>query len=732
MTQADFTIANQTFPNTRTELNTSLQALATNSAGNSAPSTTFANQWWFDSDDNKLYMRNKDNDAWVEILTIGATSDDVQSLFANVIAEGTSATGVTVDGVLLKDGGITTTSTINGIAIKYNITNFPNSLLISNDGNTGTLNDAGNNTGIGDNVFDALTSGDQNTAVGANALDALTSGLRNTGIGSFALTSTIDGDDNVAVGDNALDGNTTGNRNIAVGRVALANPDTENDNVGVGHNALAGAIAGGEFNVAVGNFALDGLTSGDNNVAVGYNAGGALNTGGNNTAIGYQAASAVTTASENVYIGRLAGGTGVGTSAYNVMIGNEAGEAGTSVSEATFVGFQAGTANTTGSNVLAMGYLAYDAADTENHNLAIGTHALGGSVAGGEYNVAVGNYSLDALTSADHCTAVGYDAGTGVTEASGSTFFGYQAGKGTTTGQDNVFIGKTAGYSNTTGGRNIGVGFGALYNADGEQQNIAIGYSALGVVNSGGEFNTAIGNEAADAITSADFCVAVGYQSLTNCTTGGNNIAVGRLAGDAVVDEDYTVCIGHGAGDDYIGAQSIMLGAFTRHHSDGDNEANAICIGYNVNTGRGNQVHLGNTSVTAIKGQVSFGTYSDERIKRDIVDTDLGLEFVNKLKPRKFKRKDPEEYADLFGEMNKAPIKDDEKENVFDGLIAQEVEAVCNELGVSFSGHEVSTSQGNKQSIQYETLTMPLIKAVQELSAQVTTLQQELKTIKGE
>ena len=54
MTQADFTIANQTFPNTRTELNTSLQALATNSAGNSAPSTTYANQWWFDSDNHGL------------------------------------------------------------------------------------------------------------------------------------------------------------------------------------------------------------------------------------------------------------------------------------------------------------------------------------------------------------------------------------------------------------------------------------------------------------------------------------------------------------------------------------------------------------------------------------------------------------------------------------------------------------------------------------------------------
>jgi len=207
---------------------------------------------------------------------------------------------------------------------------------------------------------------------------------------------------------------------------------------------------------------------------------------------------------------------------------------------------------------------------------------------------------------------------------------------------------------------------------------------------------------------------------------------MGRIAADAVVDENYTVVVGNGAGNAYIGSESIMLGAFARQHSDGDNETNAICIGYNITSGRGNQVHLGNTSVTAIKGQVSFSTYSDERIKKDIVDTDLGLEFVNKLKPRKFKRKDPEEYADLFGEANKEPIKDDEKENVFDGLIAQEVEAVCNELGVSFSGHEVSTSQGNKQSIQYETLTMPLIKAVQELSAQVTTLQQEINTLKGE
>ena len=75
MSQHDFNIANQTFSATRTDINNAYGALATNSAGNSAPSTTYANQWWFDSDGNQLYMRNKDNDAWVKVFSIGATSD---------------------------------------------------------------------------------------------------------------------------------------------------------------------------------------------------------------------------------------------------------------------------------------------------------------------------------------------------------------------------------------------------------------------------------------------------------------------------------------------------------------------------------------------------------------------------------------------------------------------------------------------------------------------------------
>ena len=75
MSQNDFTIANQSFPAFRADLNSALQALATNNSGTSAPSTTFANMWWYDSANNILYIRNEDNDAWIQFATLDQTND---------------------------------------------------------------------------------------------------------------------------------------------------------------------------------------------------------------------------------------------------------------------------------------------------------------------------------------------------------------------------------------------------------------------------------------------------------------------------------------------------------------------------------------------------------------------------------------------------------------------------------------------------------------------------------
>jgi hypothetical protein len=69
MAQHDFTIDNQTFPATRSDINSALQALASLSSGASSPSTTFAYQLWVDttSDPNILNIRNSANNAWIEI-----------------------------------------------------------------------------------------------------------------------------------------------------------------------------------------------------------------------------------------------------------------------------------------------------------------------------------------------------------------------------------------------------------------------------------------------------------------------------------------------------------------------------------------------------------------------------------------------------------------------------------------------------------------------------------------
>jgi hypothetical protein len=96
MTQHDYVIANQSFPSTRTDLNNVLQAIVSNNSGTSAPSTTFANQIWYDSSANILYIRNEDNDANIPLLQFDQSAD-VAATLATVIdildASGTNTAG---------------------------------------------------------------------------------------------------------------------------------------------------------------------------------------------------------------------------------------------------------------------------------------------------------------------------------------------------------------------------------------------------------------------------------------------------------------------------------------------------------------------------------------------------------------------------------------------------------------------------------------------------------------
>ena len=83
MSQHDLDIANQGFPATRADLNNALQALGSSNSGATAPSTTYANQLWYDTANNIIKIRNEDNDAWISLFTLDQTNDNIEALTIN-------------------------------------------------------------------------------------------------------------------------------------------------------------------------------------------------------------------------------------------------------------------------------------------------------------------------------------------------------------------------------------------------------------------------------------------------------------------------------------------------------------------------------------------------------------------------------------------------------------------------------------------------------------------------
>lgn len=68
MAQHDYNIANQTAAQFRSDLNDALEAIATNNSGTSVPTTTYANQWFYDTDDQLLKIRKN---AATDYLNVG-------------------------------------------------------------------------------------------------------------------------------------------------------------------------------------------------------------------------------------------------------------------------------------------------------------------------------------------------------------------------------------------------------------------------------------------------------------------------------------------------------------------------------------------------------------------------------------------------------------------------------------------------------------------------------------
>jgi len=259
MAQHDYDIENSSFPAFRTNLNGVLSAINSSNSGSSRPSSAVAGTIWLD--------------------TSGAATAQLLKMYdgAGDITLGTvNFTANTVDW---------SDSSIETVTFKQEGTNFTGSLLVGH-ATSGTLNAAENNTGVGIDALDALTTGDSNTAVGFQAASTLTSGTNNTFLGKEAGKIVSNSSNNTAIGGNSLFYNTTSSNNTALGKNSVFGL-TGADNTAVGYQSLKGvANQNGNSNTALGSGSGLAMTTGANNIFIGKSSGDNITTGDGNVIIG--------------------------------------------------------------------------------------------------------------------------------------------------------------------------------------------------------------------------------------------------------------------------------------------------------------------------------------------------------------------------------------------------------------------------------------------------------------
>ena len=115
----------------------------------------------------------------------------------------------------------------------------------------------------------------------------------------------------------------------------------------------------------------------------------------------------------------------------------------------------------------------------------------------------------------------------------------------------------------------------------------------------------------------------------------------------------------------------------------------------------------------------SWSTTSDQRLKKNIVDNTNGLEKIAGIRVRNFEYRLPEE-VDPELKPTDAVIKS----GVQLGVIAQELQQVCPDC--------VTEQSTGVLSVDTDEIFWHMVNAIKELSAQVTALQAEVNTLKGQ
>jgi len=236
--------------------------------------------------------------------------------------------------------------------------------------------------------------------------------------------------------------------------------------------------------------------------------------------------------------------------------------------------------------------------------------------------------------------------------------------------------------------------------------NIAIGTGAMGASVVVGNCNIMIGQSAGNAILGGARNIGIGCDAAGAVTTGCNNIAIGDGAGLGVTTEHRTINIGCGANQTTECVACIV----------------AVCVMAPI-----------------------FTATSDCRSKKDIKDLPYGLDFINLLRPVSYKWKPQADKLDKDGNLLEKGERAHTHQRTMFGLLGQQVREATKKLGLSYNDfagfHDQEyenkdnpdwkksyTMENKTIQLAYDDFIAPLIKSVQELSAEVDSLKAQLKT----
>ena len=243
----------------------------------------------------------------------------------------------------------------------------------------------------------------------------------------------------------------------------------------------------------------------------------------------------------------------------------------------------------------------------------------------------------------------------------------------------------------------------------------AVGASALQANTSSGVYNTAIGFSAMYSNTSATRNTVVGAQALYTNTTGEYNTAIGMNAMQLTTTGGTNACIGYNSGNAITtGSKNSILGSYNGNQDSLDirTASNYVVL----SDGDGNRAAFWQSGGGWVQknNSTSWSTFSDQRIKENIVSIEQGLGVISALRPVKFD----------YIQTGKHEV----------GFIAQEYEAVLPEqidrqYGIDDATKEL-VNDDHILSIQ-QNLVPYLVSAIQELKTIVDTQAAEIAELKA-